>query len=154
MDEEAAVMDCPSCSCGNRDGAKFCDECGAGLNRTTKDWHTRVVTLRATKDLSERCFATLRMTVPQSPMRKCTNVICSDLGTPPRNTERLTRQKKEGYEQPCLHNRSRADPYSPTSSVCYRWLTEGFDTEDLQEAKTLLDELSYRVIAPGNGYAR
>jgi hypothetical protein len=26
----------------------------------------------------------------------------------------------------------------------YGWFTEGFDTKDLQEAKTLLEELAYR----------
>ena len=34
------------------------------LNQTTEDWHTRLVTLSATKGLSERCFASLSMTVP------------------------------------------------------------------------------------------
>ena len=28
-----------------------------GVNQTTEDWHTRLVTLSATKGLSERCFA-------------------------------------------------------------------------------------------------
>jgi predicted ATPase len=28
-------------------------------------------------------------------------------------------------------------------SDVYNWFTEGFDTKDLQEAKTLLEELNY-----------
>ena len=32
------------------------------LNQTTRDWHIRVVTLSETKGLSERFFASLRMT--------------------------------------------------------------------------------------------
>jgi hypothetical protein len=35
------------------------------LNRTTEDWHTRLVTLSVTKGLSERCFASLSMTGPR-----------------------------------------------------------------------------------------
>jgi predicted ATPase len=30
-------------------------------------------------------------------------------------------------------------------SAIYSWFTEGFDTKDLQEAKTLLDELARSV---------
>jgi len=30
-----------------------------------------------------------------------------------------------------------------TLSEIYNWFTEGFDTKDLQEAKTLLEELSH-----------
>ena len=37
------------------------------LNQTTEDWHTRLVTLSATKGLSERCFAPLSMTAPKYP---------------------------------------------------------------------------------------
>jgi predicted ATPase len=33
-----------------------------------------------------------------------------------------------------------------TLSAIYNWFTEGFDTKDLQEAKTLLEELSHRAI--------
>ena len=35
----------------------------------------------------------------------------------------------------------RQDAYDLLDSV-YGWFTEGFDTADLQEAKTLLDELA------------
>jgi hypothetical protein len=40
------------------------------LNQTTADWHTRLVTLSATKGLLERCFASLCMTGPYSPASK------------------------------------------------------------------------------------
>ena len=53
------------------------------LNRTTKDWHTEVVTLRATKSFSESFFAPLRMTRPQGQSIKCTNVLWSNLDSPP-----------------------------------------------------------------------
>ncbi len=49
------------------------------LNQTTKDWRTRGVTLSATKGLSERFFAPLRMTQPSGHIIKCTNVMCFDL---------------------------------------------------------------------------
>lgn len=35
-----------------------------------------------------------------------------------------------------------AEAHSMLSEV-YNWFTEGFDTKDLQEAKTLLNELSH-----------
>ena len=53
--------------------------CQVGLNQTTRDWHTRVVTLSETKGLSERFFALLRMTHPKGCYVKCTNVLCFDL---------------------------------------------------------------------------
>jgi hypothetical protein len=37
------------------------------LNQTTEDWHACLVTLSATKGLSERCFASLSMTGSRSP---------------------------------------------------------------------------------------
>ncbi len=49
------------------------------LYRTTKGWHTRVVTLSETKSLSERFFAPLRMIRPRGCTIKCTNVLWSDL---------------------------------------------------------------------------
>ena len=45
------------------------------LNQTTRDWHSRVVTLSETKGLSERFFAPLRMTRSGDPSVKCTNVL-------------------------------------------------------------------------------
>jgi hypothetical protein len=50
------------------------------LNQTAKDWHTRVVTLSEVKGLKDRFFATLRMTVPNEYIVKCTNVMHSGLG--------------------------------------------------------------------------
>jgi hypothetical protein len=49
------------------------------LNQTAKDWHTRVVTLSEVKGLKDRFFATLRMTVPNEYIVKCTNVMHSGL---------------------------------------------------------------------------
>ena len=49
------------------------------LNQTTKDWHTRSVTLSETKGLALRFFATLRMTKLSGHVVKCTNVVWSDL---------------------------------------------------------------------------
>jgi hypothetical protein len=40
-----------------------------------------------------------------------------------------------------------AEAHQMLSDV-YHWFTEGFDTKDLQEAKTLLEELKHRVIEP------
>ena len=55
--------------------------CKSGaLNQTTKDWHTRVVTLSATKGLAERFFAPLRMTPPCGHRIKCAHVLWFDLG--------------------------------------------------------------------------
>jgi uncharacterized repeat protein (TIGR01451 family) len=51
----------------------------ATLNQTAKDWHTRVVTLSEVKGLKDRFFATLRMTVPNEYIVKCTNVMHSGL---------------------------------------------------------------------------
>jgi len=50
-----------------------------GLNQTTEDWYTRFVTLSATKGLSERFFALLRMTRVRGHVVKCTNVMWFDL---------------------------------------------------------------------------
>jgi hypothetical protein len=50
------------------------------LNRTARDRHTRVVTLSATKGLSERFFAPLSMTGSRGRIGKCTNVMHSGLG--------------------------------------------------------------------------
>ena len=49
------------------------------LNQTTKDWHSRSVTLSAAKGLAVRFFAALRMTLLNSCVAKCTNVVCFDL---------------------------------------------------------------------------
>ena len=49
------------------------------LNQTTEDWYTRFVTLSATKGLSERFFALLRMTRVRDHIVKCTNVMWFDL---------------------------------------------------------------------------
>jgi hypothetical protein len=48
------------------------------LNQTIKDWYTRVVTLSETKGLSERFFATLRMTLANGCSGTCTNVMWFD----------------------------------------------------------------------------
>ena len=49
------------------------------LNRTSRDWHTRIVTLNEVKGLAVRFFATLRMTLPRGYGVKCTNVLNPDL---------------------------------------------------------------------------
>ena len=59
------------------------------LNQTTKDRHTKSVTLSATKGLALRFFAEfilseaegLRMTRLSGHVGKCTNVACSDLAS-------------------------------------------------------------------------
>jgi hypothetical protein len=51
------------------------------LNQTTKDWHTKSVTLSETKGLAVRFFATLRMTALDGRFVKCTNVMGSGLVT-------------------------------------------------------------------------
>ena len=50
------------------------------LNQTTKDWHSRSVTLSAAKGLAVRFFAALRMTLLNGCVAKCTNVVHFDLG--------------------------------------------------------------------------
>jgi hypothetical protein len=63
---------------------------GSDLNQTTKDWHTRVVTLNAVKGLAVRFFAEfilsevegLRMTRLDGHVVKCTKVVCFDLVQP------------------------------------------------------------------------
>jgi predicted ATPase len=40
-----------------------------------------------------------------------------------------------------LANQGRRDQACGTLAEIYNWFTEGFDTEDLKEAKALLDEL-------------
>ena len=49
------------------------------LNRTSRDWHTRIVTLNEVKGLAVRFFAPLRMTLPRGYGVKCTNVLNPDL---------------------------------------------------------------------------
>src|SRR5439155_7142776 len=49
------------------------------LNRASRDWHTRIVTLNGVKGLAVRFFAALRMTVLRNSRVKCTNVLNSDL---------------------------------------------------------------------------
>jgi hypothetical protein len=57
--------------------------CSMGvLNQTTRDWHSRVVTLSEAKGLAVRFFAALRMTLRNSCVAKYTNVMCSDLVSP------------------------------------------------------------------------
>jgi hypothetical protein len=48
------------------------------LNHATRDWHSRVVTLSETKGLSERFFATLRMTRPRGARVKCMRVTADE----------------------------------------------------------------------------
>src|SRR5712692_9254188 len=58
------------------------------LNQTTRDWHTRVVTLspsaslriNSAKGLTVRFFAMLRMTLLNCYIVMCTNGVCFDLG--------------------------------------------------------------------------
>src|SRR6266571_5502415 len=49
------------------------------LNRASRAWHTRIVTLNGVKGLAVRFFAALRMTVLRNSMVKCTNVLNSGL---------------------------------------------------------------------------
>ena len=49
------------------------------LNRASRDWHTRIVTLNGVKGLAVRFFAALRMTVLRNSRVKCTNVLNSGL---------------------------------------------------------------------------
>src|SRR5438046_3200579 len=49
------------------------------LNQTTKDWHSRSVTLSEAKGLAVRFFAALRMTLLNGRVAKCTNVMHFDL---------------------------------------------------------------------------
>ena len=57
------------------------------LNRTSRDWHTRIVTLNEVKGLAVRFFAEfilsvaegLRMTLLKGHLVKCTNVLNPDL---------------------------------------------------------------------------
>src|SRR5436309_8276954 len=49
------------------------------LNRASRDWHTRIVTLNRVKGLAVRFFAALRMTVLRNSRVKCTNVLNSGL---------------------------------------------------------------------------
>ena len=81
------------------------------LNQTTKDWRTRGVTLSATKGISERFFAPLRMTQPSGHIIKCTNVMCF------RFSPTLRGQSEQ---------RVRAWPAGHYVTVCYprhRWRT-------------------------------
>jgi hypothetical protein len=47
--------------------------------QTTRDWHSKIVTLSETKGLVVRFFAALRMTVLRGRIVKCTNVMWFDL---------------------------------------------------------------------------
>src|SRR5262245_42733804 len=58
------------------------------LNRTTKDWYTRSVTLSETKGLLERFFALLRMTITRGHVVKGANVARYDLGQTQRGKAR------------------------------------------------------------------
>src|SRR5213594_1004757 len=49
------------------------------LNQTTKDWHSRSVTLSGARGLAVRFFAALRMTLLNGCIAKCTNVVQVDL---------------------------------------------------------------------------
>ena len=49
------------------------------LNRTSRDWHTRIVTLNEVKGLAVRFFAALRMTLLRGHIVKYTNVLNSGL---------------------------------------------------------------------------
>jgi len=42
--------------------------------------------------------------------------------------------------------RGRIEEARQMLAEIYGWFTEGFDTKDLQEAKTLVEELSHRAI--------
>jgi hypothetical protein len=44
--------------------------------------------------------------------------------------------------RPCIAKVDEPSPASTAGAPVYGWFTEGFDTLDLKEAKTLLDELA------------
>jgi hypothetical protein len=50
-----------------------------GLNQTTRDWHSRTVTLSEAKGLGVRFFAVLRMICSSGRVVKCTIVMWFDL---------------------------------------------------------------------------
>jgi class 3 adenylate cyclase/predicted ATPase len=65
-----------------------------------------------------------------------------------RAIEIAQRQRAKGWElrattslAPLLANQGRRDEACAMLAEIYNWFTEGFDTEDLKEAKALLDEL-------------
>jgi predicted ATPase len=58
-----------------------------------------------------------------------------------RNTQHVPRNTQH-------ETRAKLDEARNMLSEIYHWFTEGFDTKDLQEAKTLLEELSHGEIEP------
>jgi predicted ATPase len=61
---------------------------------------------------------------------------------------RLRQQQATQSAPPTTHHATRVklDEEHRMLSEVYHWFTEGFDTKDLQEAKTLIEELSHRAI--------
>ena len=55
--------------------------------------------------------------------------------------EHATRNTQHGSDPRQHDSRTKLDEAHTMLSEVYNWFTEGFDTKDLQEAKTLLEEL-------------
>lgn len=58
----------------------------------------------------------------------------------------MTELRDGGFREPCLarllRNTNRRNEARTMLANIYNWFTEGFDTADLKDAKTLLEELA------------
>ena len=133
-------MDCPSCGCGNRDGAKFCDECGAGLVLHCSSCGTEN---RLGAKFCNECGTPLARRVPDSkfqiPSFQHPTVVSSPppaTYTPPHLAERIR------AEQAALETRGLTDGERKTITALFAdlkgstALIEGLDPE---EARAILD---------------
>jgi hypothetical protein len=110
---------CPKCGSENPPAAKFCVDCGAALTPSSP----------AQAAAPKAPDATIRVTSPGSSApadgkRKNVTALFADIKG---STE---------LEQDLDPEEARA-----MLAEIYNWFTEGFDTDDLKDAKALLDEL-------------
>ena len=111
-------LPCPSCQAENRPGARFCNECGTPLTRQSG---VRSSASEVEEEVEE-CF------------RKAIRVAQKQ------QAKSLELRAVMSLSRLWQHQGKREDARQMLAEI-YGWFTEGFDTKDLQEAKALLVEL-------------
>ena len=161
-------MRCPSCECENREGAKFCNECGAPLPLRCLSCG---VENRPGAKFCNECSASLteketeKQRNGETAKREEISLASSvqRLASPTPNTQAeaaaeacfhkaidiARRQSAKSLELRAVVSLSRLwqqqgkqEEARQMLAEIYGWFTEGFDTVDLQEARALLTELS------------
>jgi hypothetical protein len=119
-------MHCPQCQHQNTATAKFCAECGESLTGKSKGKNrTRLPTPSTQTEVEAEGFFFKAIEIAQKQQAKSLELRAT------MNLVRLWQQQGKHTEAHQM------------LSALYNWFTEGFDTVDLKEAKTLIEELSH-----------